>query len=256
MRLYFGHMFTAALDASGSPDHHIFVVAGFVAPDEAWDEFGPKWNARLAEDGLDHFHMVEYAQSLGPWKSWKGDEPRRRRLLADLVGIVASHASRKFGSVIARLRLKRIDQSLLDHFNLEDYSLAGRTIAADIRRWAARDRMGKPITMFFEHGDKGRGKLMKAFESDGLPEPVFRRKKEYAPLQAADLLAYEIFNAAEKAERNQLRSVRWALGQFDKLPGEPGIYLDQDIEAFSQGLRITRELNKWGEEAQLFAVRR
>jgi hypothetical protein len=250
-----GDMFTAALDASGSPNHGIFVVAGFVAPDDAWDEFSAKWNIRLMEDGLDYFHMVEYAQSVGLWKSWRGDEARRKRLSADLMGIISSHASRKFGTVVAPSRLKGIDQSLLDHFNVEKYSLAGRTIAADIRRWATRERMGRPIAMVFEHGDEGRGKLMRVFKSDGLPEPVFRKKKEYAPLQAADMLAYEIFNAAEKAERNQLKSMRWALGEFNKLPGEPGIYLDEDINAFAEGLRITREVNKWGEEAQLFTLR-
>lgn len=37
-------MFTARLDAGGSPEHLIVAVAGFVAPDCAWDEFSQKWN--------------------------------------------------------------------------------------------------------------------------------------------------------------------------------------------------------------------
>lgn len=108
--------------------------------------------------------------------------------------------------------------------------------------------------MVFEHGDEGRGKLMKVFASDDLPKPEFLMKKEFYPLQAADILAYEIFNAAEKAERDQLKNLRWALGELNKLPGEPGIYLDSDIEQLVQGLRTTRELNRWGEERKLFRV--
>jgi hypothetical protein len=124
-----------------------------------------------------------------------------------------------------------------------------------IRRWMARDNILGPFRMAFEHGDQGRGKLIRMFESDDLPKPEFLTKKDFCPLQAADILAYEIFNAAEKAERNQLKNLRWALGELDKLPGEPGIYLDNDIENFAEGLRFTRELNRWGSERKLFKVR-
>ena len=259
-------MFTAALDASGSGDTSILVVAGFVAPDAGWDDFSREWRDRLAKDGLDYFHMREYAHSVGPWESWGGDEKRRRALLRDLMSIIVGSVSQKVGSVIATSRFERIPQDLRRDFGFGRYSLAGRTVAADIRRWAQRERITTPIPMVFEDGDKGKGELMKVFENDQLPPPVFRTKKDkvteggaasaWLPLQAADLLAYEIYNAAEKAERNALTSMRWALGPLDKVPGEPGIYLDDDIDRLIRGVRITEELNKWGEEKKLFRVKR
>jgi hypothetical protein len=248
------YMFTTALDASGSPEHRIFVVAGFVAPDAAWDEFSNEWKERLAEDGLNYFHMREYAHSVGPWRGWKGDGRRRNRLFGDLMEIINGHVSRKFGSVVAPSKLEVIDKDLREHFNISEYSLAGRTIAAGIRRWMTRDQIPGPFRVVFAHGDEGRGKLMKMFESDDLPKPEFLMSRDYCPLQAADILAYEIFNAADKAERSQLKHLRWALGELDKLPGEPGIYLDSDIEAFAGNLRITRELNRWGEDRKLYKV--
>jgi hypothetical protein len=247
-------MFTAALDASGSSEHLVFVVAGFVAPDSAWNEFSEEWKERLAQDGLTYFHMREYAHSVGPWREWKGDVRRRNRLYGDLMEIIKGRVSRKFGSVVAPSKLEVIDKGLREHFNITGYSLAGRTIAADIRRWMKRDKISGPFRMVFEYGDEGRGKLMKMFESDDLPKPEFLTKHDFCPLQAADILAYEIFNAAERAERNQLKNLRWALGELDKLPGEPGIYLDHDISAFAEGLRITRDLNRWGEDRKLFNV--
>ena len=108
--------------------------------------------------------------------------------------------------------------------------------------------------MVFEHGDEGRGKLLRIFESDNLPRPEFLKKKEYLPLQAADILAYEIFNAVEKVERNQLKNPRWPLGELNKIPGEPGIYLDKNIQELAEGLRICHELNRWGKETKLFRV--
>jgi hypothetical protein len=140
--------------------------------------------------------------------------------------------------------LSIIDQDLRDHFNITEYSLAGRTIAADIRRWMIRDKISGPFRTVFEHGDEGRGKLMKMFESDDLPKPEFLMKKKFCVLQAADFLAYEIFKAAETIERDQLKGFRWALGELNRLPGEPRIYLDNDIQQLVQGLRITRALNR------------
>jgi hypothetical protein len=247
-------MFTAALDASGSREQLIVVVAGFVAPDRAWDEFGEQWTERLAQDALEYFHMREYTHSVGPWREWKGDTRRRNRLYGDLMDIVRSHVSRKFGSVVAPSKLNTINDALREHFNITEYSLAGRTIAAAIRRWMDSEKISGDVRMVFEHGDEGRGKLLRIFESDNLPPPEFLKKKEYLPLQAADILAYEIFNAVEKVERNQLKNPRWPLGELNKIPGEPGIYLDKNIQELAEGLRICHELNRWGKETKLFRV--
>ena len=259
-------MFVAALDASGSEDSAVFVVAGFVAPESAWKDFRREWQDRLDRDSLPYFHMREYAHSVGPWKSWKGDERRRRTLYCDLMSIIAGTVSLKVGSVIAISRLKRIPQDLRDHFHFGKYSLAARTVAADIRRWASRERITTPIEMVFEDGDKGKGDLLAVLENDQLPAPRFRGKVDrvtatgaapgYLPLQAADIIAYEIYNAAEKVERGSLTNLRWAIDVLDKIPGEPGIYLDHSIEDLVAGARVTRQLNDWGEANGLFRVRK
>ena len=141
-------MFTAALDASGSSEHLVFVVAGFVAPHSAWEDFSKEWKGRLEQDGLSYFHMREYAHSVGPWREWKGDVGRRNRLYGDLMEIIKGNISRKFGSVVAPSKLNIIDQDLRKHFNITEYSLAGRTIAADIRRWMTRDNISGPFSTY------------------------------------------------------------------------------------------------------------
>lgn len=255
-------MFIAALDASGSEDTAIFVVAGFVAPESAWESFGRQWQDRLNLENLPYFHMREFAHSVGPWKSWKGDERRRRNLYGDLISIIVETVSLKVGSVIAVSRFERIPQDLREHFRFTKYSLAARTVAADIRRWTQRERITINIPMVFEDGDKGKGDLMAVFENDQLPMPQFRNKVDtvagaalVAPLQAADIIAYEIYNAAEKAERDALSTMRWAIGVLDKIPGEPGIYLEHNIEDFVAGARLTQRLNEWGEKKRLFRVK-
>lgn len=88
-------MFTAVFDASGrEADQPCLVVAGFLAPDGAWNEFEKAWLSRLAEDGFNQFHAVDlehYRKEFSKWSDLPDREDRKRSLLADLVGIIQSY---------------------------------------------------------------------------------------------------------------------------------------------------------------------
>ncbi|MGA2605824.1 MAG: hypothetical protein ABSH01_00020 [Terriglobia bacterium] len=53
------------------------------------------------------------------------------------------------------------------------------------------------LLVFFEDGTKHKGDFMDAMERDQLPCPVFIKKQQATPLQAADWLAWEMFNATK-----------------------------------------------------------
>jgi hypothetical protein len=94
-------MFTGAFDAGGSEyDQPILVVAGFVSSAMDWDEFAVLWKKRLAEDNLTYFHALDFAHSRKEFSGWKEQEPRRRKLLSDLIELIKRHAYRKFGSIV------------------------------------------------------------------------------------------------------------------------------------------------------------
>src|SRR5450759_1206912 len=82
-------MLTTAFDISNDePDHQFLVIAGFVSNAERWKDFDEEWRKRLAVDGLDYFHMQPFAQSTRMFKGWDKQEPRRRRLIGDLLDII------------------------------------------------------------------------------------------------------------------------------------------------------------------------
>lgn len=90
----------AVFDASGKEDQRRLVLAGFISKAKDWQSFHTLWIERLREDGLEYFHMVDFAASQGQFKGWRNSESRRRKLLADLMDLISSHVYRKFGCVI------------------------------------------------------------------------------------------------------------------------------------------------------------
>jgi hypothetical protein len=118
----------AAFDASGKEDSEVVVVAGFISSQEDWRSFDKEWRARLREDGLDYFHMVDFANFKKQFATgWKEDEPRRQKLFADLIGIIKAHAYRQFAS----------------EENKKEYSLNAYVLAARSLRRRRADMAGE-----------------------------------------------------------------------------------------------------------------
>jgi hypothetical protein len=250
---YIGSMFVACFDAGGKEDSApCITVAGFVAPVNAWIEFEQKWKERLAHDGLTYFHMVDFAHSTNEFsEGWKGNEPRRRRLLSDLMEIIVPNVSRKFSvSVESGSLEKHVDQDLRSHYLLNAFVLGARACAGKVLAWARRDKINTPIEFVFEEGDSGKGKLIERFQFDGFGTPIFRYKKDttmkgifhegFTPLHAADFLAYEMFQVAKR------RSIdRWGWEQFRRVVGEPGFLTADNLDNWNMKLRVSIDHARW-----------
>ncbi len=99
-------MLKAFVDDSGSGgDSPWYVLAGYLATAEAWDEFDGQWRKVL--DGppkLDYFKSSE-AESLRTEGQWGGISKEERNARIDsLIGVIHSHASCAF-----HLRMKQND---------------------------------------------------------------------------------------------------------------------------------------------------
>ena len=128
-------------------------------------------------------------------------------------------------------------------FNLEAYPLAGRTVAKKVLEYAISFSSGHMPELVFEDGDLDKGLLMERLRQDGYPTPIFKPKKDtldrktgliirgYTPLQAADLWAYELFLGFKNDRKDvPFESFRWPFRALDKIPGEPGIFWEKDMQ--------------------------
>jgi hypothetical protein len=238
-----------AFDGSGKEDRRILVVAGFVSRSADWQSFHKEWTARLAQDGLTYFHMVDFASSRDQFVGWDKDEPGRRRLLGGLMDIIRSHVYRKFGCVVENSQFYRLSKDNQKEFSLNAYSLAGRSCVADVALWKRQEAMSHvPIAYVFEEGDDGVGLLTDRMLKDGHSRPHFLPKKDrtgpdgspinaYTPLQAADMLAYELAKRTNDVLNGKGDTkFRWALREFDRIPGEPGMYSPKDLTDLDKNL--------------------
>jgi hypothetical protein len=251
-------MLTACFDAGGSEhDQKCLVVAGFISSADDWIRFDSEWRDRLSRDGIAYFHMVEFAHCYGQFDGWKKQEHRRRKLLADLMGIIKSHAYRKFGcAVVNETLVANLSEDLRAEFYINAYALAGRASVAHVSEWARAEQIPRPaLEYIFEDGDLGKGKLMQRMKEDGYPAPGFKGKKDrtdpngiviaaFTPLQASDFLAYEMFLGVKRLD-DPVSNPRWAIEEFHRIPGEPGIFTVDNMRDFDKQLTLQKRTYEW-----------
>jgi hypothetical protein len=235
----------AAFDASGKENSEVIVVAGFISSHTDWSSFNTQWLERLKQDELEYFHMVDFANFRRHFATgWRGNEERRRRLFGDLLDIIRSHVYRQFASAIEMNTFDRLSSENKKEFSLNAYVLAARTCAADVRRWQEEEKFQPPTAYAFEDGDEGKGLMTERFLKDGLAAPVFKGKKDYTPLQAADILAYELHKPHRDLLAGKPRGpFRFGLDQLSHIPGVPGYYSPANLQELNEkftGLRDVR----------------
>lgn len=163
--------------------------------------------ARKAEDGRPAvFPYAAVAQSTQMFKGWRDQERRRQSLLGDLLDLVSAHAFRKFGVVVQSAAAS--DLSGTFNHDMPAIEVAARIVALEVEIWRTSEKFKNRPEHIFEDGDVGKGKVLEAvkFINGGI-EPLFRPKKDnpdkgivgFTPLQAADILAFEVKKAANDA---------------------------------------------------------
>lgn len=247
--------FTCYFDASGTQhDQLALAVAGFMSTPDRWREFEQVWLARLAKSGLKEFHRKDLNLTRYPG------------LLSDLSSIIRDYAMHKFGMVVRVAELHRnMPAGEYDKFHLDAYSYAARGCAAQVRQWAVKRHLRSTPGLIYAKGDAGRGQLETRLRKDGFTDFAFAPAKDETnrktgsttpaavPLQAADLLAYEVFDPIRFMERNGMTfgslgrsalSSIWFI--LDKIPGEAQVTEDDSIRAFEE-----RIANFSGDHSQL-----
>jgi hypothetical protein len=246
--------FTCYFDAGGKEaDQVALSVAGFVATAEQWIEWERPWRERLAEDNLTVFHYNELSAMA---------EDIRERLVEDLCLIIRNHVVRKTGAVVLTYDVKTyLPENVRHDWRIDSYALCGRTVAKEVAVWASRDACRIP-ELVYEDGDVGKGKLMDLLTDYGYPSPIFKWKNNRTnkktglpevgapPLEAADLLAYKMFDQARRlwydTNNANLRDFSRIQPDLDMISGACGIigpdrlrFLKDGLEQFESEIMTT-----------------
>lgn len=207
-------MLTAYADETGHSrdEQQKFVgMAGLLAPALNWEAFERKWKATLAskEFNIPYFHMKEFAHSKETFKDWEGNERRRRKLFGRLMLHIETALALPFGVIIPMDELRKFtkeQQELL----LDPYFLCFQSVTAACTTFLDFHNLPKEEKIALVFSEQGEFKNRALQIYDGVMKlegtsihrstssPTFRDMREIVPLQAADIVAYEMYKEFER----------------------------------------------------------
>lgn len=234
----------AYFDDSGTHDGSPVVsVAGYLGLPAQWISFETEWKSAIAEFGLNHFGMADYSNKAKPYCEWT--EEQRYARFAKLMKICNAYALGSIGIAVATESFNRVMSGKAKRICGGPYGLAAIACFLRVAELVKSLSSEAWIAYIFESGTVGAGEVLKVFQKNERDESQkhqlrllslrFENKRQFVPLQAADIVAYEMYRQLPKQIGTDLRHPRLPiLNQLMTLPKDWG-YLDE------------RELDKWNE---------
>ena len=173
-------------------------VAGCVAPLAVWQAFCPAWQAALAAEGLTAFHMTDFEAWKPPFDfrlpDGARDKAKHNRLLNSLLDVMLNHV-RRFVAFAAGCPISA--EGKRAHSLAVEDCIGAAIKDAVLAMWPV---VGEPLNLVFgEQKHFGYGDVMRYRNFYEWGEAKGRIKTvamgspaDILPLQAADILAYEM----------------------------------------------------------------
>jgi len=208
------------VDDSGSDKKGpAYVLAGYVSTAIQWDMFSAEWNRQLrAKPRIQYFKMVEANSLKGEFAGWTpGDRDKKVRSLANVVrdrvgfGVSCEVLQADYDEVFVPL-LQRVRAAKIDHdhkrllrFMEDPYFFCFHNIIGASAKRLLEDRKDPATTMLsFVFDDQGRMGTRAvtwwpSLRRNAPPDcrsflttpPTFSNDRLVAPLQAADMIAWQ-----------------------------------------------------------------
>jgi Protein of unknown function (DUF3800) len=229
-------MNAAYLDDSGTHADSPFVsVAGAIGAVPLWGKFSDKWNRKLSKLGLEHFHMAEFVSGYGPYNGW--DQRKRHAVLSGFIQLITNHASFLVGAATTPTDFSGAYARCPTPYIKDAYHLCAVLTLPSIGYWVAESHTREPAAVIFETGNKLMDEYVRAIRSDfterhrqeqyGINSVTVGTKKDFPPLQAADIIAYGTYKA--RAQKTGLQPyLQDAYSSLFKMPNS-GVVLNQDM---------------------------
>ncbi|MGH6876343.1 MAG: DUF3800 domain-containing protein [Rhizomicrobium sp.] len=259
-------MFTAYIDESGTDEaSNCLGIGGLIADAEQWTAFETQWRQALADAGVKYSHMKEYAHSTGEFGKWKSKtkqfEPQRERFMRQLCYAITKTAKYTFGAIITRGDYEKFVPEDLRRGMGTPYTFLGRYCIARVGVWAQENSPKEPVKLVFERGQPSQGLRLQ----HGILSANEVARKQYKlglltfadkyvrdnpeqsvlPLQAADIVAYELVKQWRTMQKEATRLVQpYILQDSRRYPLKRLMELPRDWNILTAA-NIAEEVRVW-----------
>jgi hypothetical protein len=232
---------TVYLDDSGTdaPNTHL-VVAGFASEIDQWNRFNNEWKDVLDSFGVPFFKAKQFdggRRGKGVYQDW--DEKRRRAFMGNLLGIIKRRTFKSFGTLLE----KNVFDYLTANKDLKAYFRSAFAFSVfncmhSVTEWRNQYHPGTPLLFVVDAGNKNEGDLLEAGrhlklkQDDRMIQDINTGDdRTLPPLQAADLLAFELCAETRRVEQRPRAYARYPLLELDEHPKD---WLRVDAAALSK----------------------
>ena len=259
-------MVKAFVDDSGSGgDSAWFVLAGYMASAADWDSFDAEWRAVLDDSPRIVYFKSSEAESLRPDGQWAGvTKEQRDAKIEAFVKVIQKRARHAF---VARVKQKHYNRIIRangipevwddPYYFLFLYILS---MGASAEKYFGS---GEPLEFVFDSSERMEkpsrhlyGQYQKvAINGDKIVNVVYRDEKLFLPLQAADLLAWQVRRRLCVAEpmRRHLREAQKCLGVppvLETIVAEHDLFdllqkMKENERAYLKSAGLPPETNLW-----------
>lgn len=225
------------LDETGhTKDPNAFVVgmAGCVASLRSWDKFSSEWDETLEIFSISAFHMKDFAHFHGEFRGW--NEQKRRQLLDRLLGTIEAHVDVWVGALlpISEFMGLSVEQKirLRDPYFicLQDCLHAAIIHAESIE---AHESLEVVVSAHEEFAWDSYGWVVGCAQQlpggARLESVTTERPKNVLPLQAADLLAYELTKMGKLIMRPERKPLRYPMQRLKSKCAHVEFYAERPL---------------------------
>ncbi len=201
-------MLSAFLDETGhSSDkaQRFNGMAGLMAPTKRLLRMERKWNRTLSRFRLPFFHMKDFASFRGPYKGWT--EQKRRDLYRRLLAHITGAQPFLVGSILAMEDFRSLTAKQQADF-VDPYHIGFMLVTGYLATAAnAIQPPDEKVALVFSDQVEFRNDALKIYEAvtakielvrRRTDWPIFRDMKKFVALQAADIVAYELYKEYER----------------------------------------------------------
>jgi hypothetical protein len=254
-------MFEVPFDDSGTdPQSEIAIAACYVSTKRGWDTFVKEWDRVAHEEGFPVFHMAEFVapNSHGhkPWCDW--DNATKDRIYQKLARIINENKRIGIGVAVPKSAYDTVPVRIRQHYGMEHYTFAVRMCLMQITVWREESSISLPMQYVFDWETPGTlkheeisntmgnidEKLKPMFGMDG-GGYSFQHRQNYKPLQAADILAWQM--------NSHMRKI-YPLGRDSLDVVHPGFAILRQDQEMNLGFFTEANIKDWVEKIEAYEI--
>jgi hypothetical protein len=207
--------YEAYFDDSGTDGRsRIAVAACYVSTVTGWNAFTEAWDAIRREEGFDVFHMAEFVapreQGHKPFCDWEND--KKQRVYSRVARAINENKRVGIACAVPKGVYDRCSDYIHEHYGREHYTFAVNMILNQIVVWREKSLIALDAQYIFDwemNGSSKKGEIdaiwnkmhpswSEKLGTLGRDGYSFQHKDIFKPLQAADILAWQMRSHMER----------------------------------------------------------